>query len=179
MANPTSKMFELAKQKCLPGQVPRILVESGTYLGTTTQLALTHFAVVHTIELSERLYRAAVKQLEPAGVVCHLGDTREILPRLCEQLVEPVAWYLDAHWWPDPLRAAAQNPLPLLEELTAIAARPWADVVIVDDVHAFRRDDPKLPGWEVVTPEWISAALGRVRESQIVGDQCLVWRDAA
>lgn len=179
MSNPTAEMFELAKRKNAPWGAPRVLVETGTYTGKTTLLATQHFGRVETIELSERLYRAAAKLLEPMGVVCHFGDTRVILPRLCRELAEPVVWYLDAHYWREPLQAAEKNPLPLQEELTAIAARPWPDVVIVDDVHAFGRTDHKLPGWEVVTPEWICALLGRVREWQIVGDQCLAWRNAA
>lgn len=167
-------MFQLAISNSL--QAPQVLVETGTYAGKTSLLAKQHFSVVHTIELSEKLYRNALPRLQAAGIVCHLGDTRVIVPLLCEQLTEPVAWYLDAHYYRDPLQLAADNPLPVFEELAAIARRPWPDVVIVDDVRDFGRTDHGLPGWDVVTQESICAALGRVLDTRIVGDQCLVWR---
>lgn len=178
MANPTSALFLFALARS-GFQAPRILVETGTYRGKTSLLASRHFQIVHTIELSRRLFRRARRRLKPAGVVCHLGDSRVLVPRLCAQFTEPVAWYLDAHFFRDPQRLAADNPLPLMDELTAIASRPWPDIVIVDDVHDFGRVDHGLPGWDAITQDSICDALGRVRESRIVDDQLVIWRNHA
>lgn len=47
---------------------PRVFVETGTFQGRVTLLALEFFGEVHTIEKSELLYRAARPTLTQRGV---------------------------------------------------------------------------------------------------------------
>lgn len=107
------------------------VVETGTYLGTTTRLLAEVFPVpVDSVEVVPRFHRAAERRLAAApSVTMHLGDSRSVLRSL------PVRgrafFYLDAHWYAD---------MPLTEELAIIADR-WSQVVVmIDDFQV--RDDP-------------------------------------
>jgi hypothetical protein len=152
MSLPTEAYFDLV----LPTvNRPRVFVESGTFHGKTTRWARERFLVVHTIELSPVLHAEAMRDLAPLGITCHLGDSRDVIPRLAETLTAPVVWFLDAHWTNCPGAAGKDTPLPLLEELEALAQRTQADTVIVDDVASFGRDDYQ-PGWGDVSVNWIA-----------------------
>jgi hypothetical protein len=168
--------------------LPRVAVESGTFEGERTVLLAGFFHEVHTIELSEHLYDAAAARLIGLRhVTCHFGDSARIVPELAAALQEPVLWYLDAHWFSlnrgksragyarDAAAQIAPGPLPLWDELAAIAARPYADVIAVDDARDFGRSEP--------TPEWRDISLGRIAayfphcaEAVILGDQAVVFR---
>lgn len=150
---------------------PAVFVESGTFHGKTTRWARPRFREVHTVELSDVLHAAAVQSLTPLGVVCYHGDAAVVIPQLAAQIAESVVWFLDAHWTNCPHAAGAGTPLPLMAELSALAARQYRDTVIVDDVSSFGRDDYQ-PGWGAVTLESIAARFpGRVTRQ--VGD-CVV-----
>jgi hypothetical protein len=156
--------------------VPAVFVESGTFHGKTTRLAAAQFREVHTIELHPTWYAEAVEQLGALGVHCYHGNSAELVPTLARAIGEPVFWYLDAHWFKRVKDVAGQGtPLPLWAELEAIAARPYLDIVVVDDVHAFGGSDP--------TPEWLDVSLERIagyfpghREARIALDQAVVYR---
>jgi hypothetical protein len=157
------------------GQSPRVFVESGTFHGKTTRWALARFGEVHTIELSPEYYAEAVRDLAPLGAVCHYGDTREHLPRLAKEIAEPAVWFLDAHWLDQPCAAGEGTPLPLADELLALAARPYADIVIVDDVFSFGKDEFQ-EGWGAVSLAWIGAHFPTVQQVRQHRDTAVVWR---
>ena len=151
---------------------PRVFVESGTFKGKTTRWALERFAVVHTIELSDLLYAEAVETLVPLGAICHHGDTRDVLPMLANELDEPVCWFLDAHWLNREHAAGEGTPLPLADELATLSTRRHRDIVIVDDVASFGKDEYQ-PGWGRVSVEWVNkhfpkAAHVRDRDTAVV-----------
>jgi hypothetical protein len=158
-------------------EVPTVFVETGTFEGKTTRLALEQFAAVHTVELDHDRFWRALSQLGPLGTHCYHGDSRVWVPRLAKQIEGPVFWYLDAHWFNVPGVAGKAEGLPLWDELEAIAARPWADVVVVDDVHAFGTDRP-TPEWLEVSLERIAAHFPGCREAVIEGDQAAVYTSA-
>lgn len=135
---------------------PRVFVESGTFHGKTTRWARERFLVVHTIELSDVLHAEALRDLAPLGITCHHGDSRDVIPRLARTLTARVVWFLDAHWTNQPHAAGKDTPLPLLEELEALAGRSQRDTVIVDDVASFGRDDYQA-GWGDVSVNWIAS----------------------
>jgi hypothetical protein len=147
------------------GQRPRVFVETGTLHGKTTRWACARFPVVHTIELSPVLHAEAVRMLSPLGIHCHLGDSRERVPILADELMEPVVWFLDAHWTNVRHAAGRDIPLPLEAELRAIAARPFRDTVIVDDVLSFGREDYQA-GWGRVSEAWIAGFFPDARVQQ-------------
>lgn len=158
---------------------PDIFVETGTFHGKTTRWAVKLFRQVHTIELQEQWYAEAVRKLTPLGVRCYRGNSAEWVPRLVRMLEgEPVCWFLDAHFFHCvPGVAGKESPLPLWEELKAIATRDTADIVIVDDVHAFGTSDP-TPEWLDVSLERIAAYFPQCREAKIIGDQAVIYKAA-
>lgn len=154
---------------------PRVAVETGTYKGAMTLRLANAFEVVHTIELSDKLH--ATHPPDASGrVTWHHGDTRDVLPRLCVEICEPVLWFLDAHFFSG-VHAAGQGALPLWAELKAISKRPYADVVAVDDVHTFGMARPKEYGdWVSVNPKAITKYVGRCEKCWTAHDMCLVRR---
>ena len=154
---------------------PKVFVETGTFHGKTATWASERFAVVHTIELSPALHTVAAAALTPVGVICHLGDTREHLPRLAKEIDEPVFWFLDAHWLDQPDAAGKGTMLPLHDELAALAKRPYADVIVVDDVASFGREDYQ-PGWGEVALDWIAGHFPQPRLTTRYKDVAVVYR---
>jgi hypothetical protein len=154
----------------------RVFVETGTFHGKTTRLAAQCFPEVHTIELHDQWHAEAVRDLAPLGVRCHHGNSAELVPQLAAAIAEPAVWYLDAHWFKIVPGVAGQAvPLPLWAELEAVAARPYRDVVVVDDVHAFGKMEP--------TAEWLDVSIERIagyfpghRAAAIQDDQAVVYR---
>jgi len=161
----------------------RVFVETGTFYAKTALLARTLFPIVHTVELSEHLYNRAVQLYGGRpGLFFHLGDSRSVLPELAAALREPAWFYLDAHWFKPnppigPVGGAADDAagFPLWDELRALAARPFPDIVVVDDVHDFGTPKPR-PEWADVTLERIAALFPACREAVILADQAVVYR---
>ena len=79
--------------------VPKVFVETGTYRGNTIMRVSHMFQSIHTIELSKKWYKYASKRLKgQSHVVCHQGDSAEVLSKLLQEIKEPVLIYLDAHY---------------------------------------------------------------------------------
>lgn len=147
---------------------PSIAVETGTLHGKTTRKLSSLFERVVTIELSPELYAAAAASMN-GNITCVHGDSAIEVPKLAAQIREPVLWYLDAHWFATDA-PVANSPIPIWDELNAILARPYADTIIVDDVHAFGGS-----GWEDVTVESIRGYCSeRMESSEVRGDQLVV-----
>lgn len=139
---------------------PHVFVETGTFQGRTTALALQFFAEVHTIELSVVHHlKAWTKFWDHSHVHCHYGDSAKVLPALCSQILPPtpVMFYLDAHWF-GARDAVGKGELPLWAEIKAIADRGCQDTIVVDDVASFGTDHPE-PVWLDVTMDTIMQAI--------------------
>ena len=156
------------------GVVPRVFIETGTQHAVTTRLARQLYDVVETVELSAVLYAAAVARHGHDGIRFHHGDSAELLPKILARYAEPVCIYLDAHWYPNP-NVVGADAFPLWAELEAIARRPHADIVIVDDVHSFGTALPAID-WVGVTEGTIVSNLGRVQGTERVADHFVVYR---
>jgi len=162
--------------RCRKGDFrPAVFVETGTYRGVTTRLALQQFSEVHTIERSPELFAEISTALEEEGAHCWCGDSAAIVPLMVPRFEQPVFWFLDAHWVPDiEMLGPDANPLPLLDELRAIATRHYHDVVVVDDVSCFGKG-PQTE-WEQVTVETIAALFPDASEVVVLEDQLAVYR---
>jgi predicted O-methyltransferase YrrM len=116
---------------------PVAIVETGTYLGTTTEFLADTGRSVYSIEGHPRAYGFAKARLRRRRNVTLLrGDSRELLRKLSDGPLRSLAgrtlfFYLDAHWNVD---------LPLAEELEIVFARYPAAVVMIDDFQV--SDDP-------------------------------------
>ncbi len=176
MSRMTGPHLKMIRERHPSAASIRTFVESGTFHGKTTRLAVEQFTTVHTIELHPDWYANAVRDLGPLGVGCWHGDSAVVIPRLAKEIAEPVFWYLDAHWFKLVPGVAGQlEGLPLWRELEALAARPYADVVVVDDVASFGRTEP-TDEWLDVSLEKIAAYFPGQRENVILRDQAVVYR---
>jgi len=156
----------------------RVFVETGTFHAKTTLLARSVFPVVHSIELSRPLYDQAVREHGATpDLHFHLGDSRVVLPPLCQRIAEPAVFYLDAHWFQSREVAGRGDPagFPLWDELRAVATRRYHDLVLVDDVHDFGTPRPR-PEWQNVSLQKIAARLPGHLDAAVMRDQAVVWR---
>jgi hypothetical protein len=168
--------------------MPVHFVESGTFEGKTAMIADRMFSTVHTVEISPVLYEAARQNFYGTSIFLYQGDSAELIPRFASRISAPVVWYLDAHWFhrePGQLQIPDSSPFPLWTELEAIAKRPYADCVIVDDVSVFGKGPDDWPWpiderWEGVTGEAIMKALDidRLAVAGVHGDAFVAWRNA-
>lgn len=138
---------------------PVAIVETGTFLGTTTECLAGTGRPVFTVEGNPRNYGFAKARLRNHPNVTLLrGDSRAALRELFEVPLAPLIgetlfFYLDAHWKAD---------LPLAQELEIIFSRCPRAVVMVDDFQV-----PSDPGYgfddygpgRALTPEYILPAL--------------------
>jgi hypothetical protein len=109
---------------------PRAIVETGTFLGTTTELMSQTGFPVFTIEFDSRNYRFACARFwRRRNVKLIQGDSRTALRMLFDGNLHPLSvhtifFYLDAHWHDD---------LPLAEEIDIVFTRCPSAVVMIDD----------------------------------------------
>lgn len=169
-------------------EVPEVFIETGTLECKTTLIAAKRFPDVHTVDLSPEIVLAARATCDDLAIKCHLGDSATVLPLLSAIYHDrPIVAYLDAHhFW----RGAGElapviadgNPMPLWAELAALDLRTQADWIIVDDVHAFDRPpEGEEADWSGITVDTILASLDESRTiaHEIIGDQFVIWRNAA
>ncbi|MEI2716278.1 MAG: hypothetical protein V9E98_04675 [Candidatus Nanopelagicales bacterium] len=117
-------------------------IETGTYTGATAASVSRDFASVQTIELDAKLASSARKFLADTQVVCHTGDSREILPSILPPVSEPLFVWLDAHYSGGET-AGADDPCPLLGELATLMEFRGADntIIAIDDARCFQGVD--------------------------------------
>ena len=162
------------------------LIETGTYRAETTLLMAKLFFEVHSIELSEQLYKEAVEKCAEAGYVksdgehgiyLYHGNSVNVLPLL--NFGYPLVYFLDAHACKTKPMVTAHT-FPLWEELDFICSRPHHDIIIIDDVHTFGEHDKRSeePRWEEVTFDSIVNYIGVrkfVQRSKVVDDTFVVY----
>jgi hypothetical protein len=109
------------------------IVETGTYVGCTTQFIAKNSRVpVYTVESSPEFFHIAKRHLKNhPDVHLTLGDSVEFLQSLPISLETRIFFYLDAHW---------QQHLPLQEETELIFTK-YRDFVIMIDDFAVPFDD--------------------------------------
>jgi hypothetical protein len=109
---------------------PQAIVETGTFLGATTELMSQTGLPVFTIELHPRYYGfARARFWRKRNVKLFHGDSRTALLRLFDGPLRSLSgltvfFYLDAHW---------NDDLPLAEEIDIIFGRCPLAVVMIDD----------------------------------------------
>lgn len=115
---------------------PKAIVETGTYLGTTTEWLAAFQLPVFTCEAHPENYGFSRARLAATpNVRLVRADSRPFLAQLFAGPLRdgPNLFYLDAHWNAD---------LPLAEELEIIFGRAPDSVVVIDDFEV-----PGDPGY--------------------------------
>jgi hypothetical protein len=109
---------------------PAAIIETGTYLGTTTEFMAGMGVPVYSVEGNPRFYGFARARLwRKRHVTIRRGDSRDALRAFFDGPLRgyndrTVLAYLDAHW---------NDDLPLADELGIIFSNCQAAVVMVDD----------------------------------------------
>jgi hypothetical protein len=109
---------------------PRAIVETGTYLGTTTDYLARTGVPIYTIEANAYHFGFARSRFwRRRNITLLRGDSRENLRGLIDGPLRALAnsflfFYLDAHW---------NDDLPLAEEIDLIFGRCSAALVMIDD----------------------------------------------
>ena len=115
-----------------------IFIETGTYLGDTTNNALKYFDNVYTIELSPyyaQMARDRFKNNLNLSII--EGDSSKVLYNLCNIITKSVFFWLDGHW-SGGNTARGSIDCPLLEEIKIINNNLKSKCIIaIDDVRLF------------------------------------------
>jgi len=109
----------------------KAIVETGTFLGTTTAMFAATALPVHTVEKSRRYFSYAKTRflLNRDNIHQYQNDSRSFLRGIGEDSSFPkkdVFFYLDAHW-------GKEKDLPLREELEIIFSNWERAIVMIDD----------------------------------------------
>lgn len=124
-----------------------VFVETGTYCGDTLAYLLNEFRALHSVELDDRMYQAAVERFRGfPHVRLYHGDSGVLLKQIVAELTEPAFFWLDAHYSGG---KTAKGPLetPIMQELeTVMKGSAFEHAVLIDDARLFvgSRDYPPL-----------------------------------
>lgn len=113
-------------------------IETGTYLGQMVDAIKSHFSQIHSIEISEKLYRRAKKRFQTdAHVHIHHGDSATVLSSVLSTLTQPALFWLDGHY-SGGITGKGEKETPIVQELEQIFAHPIKNhVILIDDARCF------------------------------------------
>lgn len=127
-------------------------VETGTFLGETTQVLAQSAKKVFSVEPEPKLFARATKKFAGTPNVAIVNGTSEsVFPGLLPTLNGAVNFWLDGHYSAGITFKGAMDT-PVMEELATIErhlARLGRVCVLVDDVRCF---DPSLPEYATYPP---------------------------
>ena len=123
-------------------------IETGTYRGDTSGMAMHLFEDVFTIEVDTNLYNGAVNRFKNTNVSVLKGDSIEVLGTLLPSLQSKIIFWLDGHN-SGPGTGVGKVDFPILEELIQIDNNLKCDdaILMIDDIrllghgHPFEIDD--------------------------------------
>lgn len=124
----------------LTGSYP-FFVETGTFIGITTNNMIPHFERVRSVELQDKHYQFCCnrqKEEQWPNVDLYLGDSSVMLPKILEGLNENIIFYLDGHRCDTDFDSRYKD-CPLMEELIIIrdSRQSYRDLIIIDDFRLF------------------------------------------
>jgi hypothetical protein len=115
----------------------RVLVETGTYLGDMVEAQKNNFQQVYSIELSDKLYKKAVKRFSKnTNITLLQGDSSTKIAEVVAALQQPALFWLDGHY-SGGITAKGDKECPIPEELKAIFESNEAHVILIDDARLF------------------------------------------
>ena len=138
------------KQSCLlrNGIPSATWVETGTFLGQTTQLLAKRGSFVFSIEPEPRLFdRARILFSKNKNVKILNGTSEDLLPTLLPSIVGDVNFWLDGHYSAG-ITFKGRHDTPILHELDSISNNidHFGKICVsIDDVRCFQ---PRLKKYE-------------------------------
>lgn len=116
-----------------------IIVETGTYLGQSTQSFAKEFHKVYSIELDLQLYKYSKNKLRKRKNITLLcGNSKEMLPRILSDLTGPSVFFLDGHA-SGGVTSSGEEPSPIKYELQLLENFYFIkdSIIICDDARGF------------------------------------------
>lgn len=125
------------------------LVETGTYLGDTSEAMAPYFDKIWTTEIDKKLFDDVKIRLAPyMNVRCHYGSSADLLPKIIPEVDKPAIFFLDAHY-SGPGTGESKNPIEA--ECKALAQSKIKDhIIVIDDISDFSKDRTNIALSEVI-----------------------------
>ena len=96
-----------------------------------------NFKEIHTVELMEKYYLAAKEDFKNKNnIICHFGESVEMLKKIVPTLKEKTIYWLDAHYSVD-VFARGDSDCPALQELDIIFINKANPIILIDDARDF------------------------------------------
>ena len=114
-------------------------VETGTYLGETTDFLSKNYSFVYSIEPGKELYKNAMKKFLNQNVELFNGVSEDVMPSLLPRLRGDINFWLDGHYSAG-VTFKGNKDCPVEEELIAIKNNllNFTKVsILIDDVRCF------------------------------------------
>jgi hypothetical protein len=122
-----------------------VFIETGTWMGDGVIRAInTGFKTIHSIEILLSTHQRCVKRFkENSNVYLHHGDSLDVLPKILENINEPVTFWLDGHFSGEEWETGkGKLPNPLLKELDIINLHPIkTHTILIDDMRCWTKDN--------------------------------------
>lgn len=150
-------------------------IETGCYRGDGLNLMTEHYDELHSIELSETWYKHCVDRFKDIPkVYMHFGNSKYLLPEILATINEPVTVYLDGHFSAGETAIGDElidgvSSAPLLTELALLQARPYNDIIIIDDCRMLGKrgwinKGSKGGMWPEYEYDWTAITEDAIRE---------------
>lgn len=112
------------------------VIETGTFLGSSSYIFSGIFAKVDTIEADQLLHESASKLLKSKtkNVNCHLGNSGEKLAEILTTKREKQLIFLDAHYSTG-ITSKEYGICPLEKELEILMSHSEEHIVVIDDIR--------------------------------------------
>ncbi|MBD8891987.1 hypothetical protein [Roseibium litorale] len=114
-------------------------IETGTYLGTTTDFLRRHFPQVISIEPAKELYEQACKRFKGQNVTLHNAPSEQVLSDILKDMTGDVSFWLDGHYSAG-FTYQGDIECPIRHELAAIEENllhMGKVVILIDDIRCF------------------------------------------
>jgi hypothetical protein len=125
----------------------RVFIETGTGLSDMVTAVRNDFDRIFSIELSEDLFRQAVKKFagEKHITIVH-GDSAQVMPEILRRVDVPCLFWLDGHYSAG-ITAKGEKETPIWKDLGHISKHPVKNhVILIDDASLFvgKNDYPDM-----------------------------------
>ena len=125
----------------------KVLIETGTFLGIMVNSMKNKFEKIYSVELSEILYKRAVKKFKnDNNIKIVFGNSEIVLPELLSYIDQPCLFWLDGHY-SGGITAKALLETPIIKELSTIFEHKIkSHLILIDDARLFigTRDYPDI-----------------------------------
>lgn len=148
-----------------------IFIETGTYLGDTTDYMKDHFKELYTIELGEDLWKRACARFQDVHkITCFHGDSGIVLPQILDLINEPALVWLDGHYsGPPTARGDLDSPVKAEIECLLNDGRPH--IILIDDARVFEGPEPRYTGYPPLA--WVESQANEHGYDYVLSDDVI------